>query len=678
MKKTPNSNRKSLISQKPIKTVKTTNLQKTIKIPKQKNDEPISPRNITIPTEYFSNDKNKNDGPISPRNITIPTEYYSNEKKDKMGKKRTSKNSIFSKKTSSTTSLFTMKNSEYCFSDKNILKNNNQKINDSINSNNNKFEIINTNIKKEPEILINNKPRMSRKDLISPDYSFFSNKNGLNKNPSNKDKISKKKNIFRSRSFGLDSSDSLDDLFSNNESFDLTPLPQLNKIQNNENTIKDAKFLRRLEYDFTINKGFRHVLDAKGTKKNQNLIKYYSYIKKFVQIFRKLSKNTGGIGEKIIFLRFIYKIMYQCYKLHFHYFISKIKGMKKKKIVKKISKKNSGLRKTTNNINIICFENKINIINNKNRNCFSIEKNNNFDLFIKPKKKLEISNNSHINIIKPKKLFDIEKGLEFQLLNDKLPSDYFDNFIKHLSNIFGENINISGMKNFPRPFCEGGKNKKILRKTYLNRLYKLEEHKIHLNKVNTNNNNAGKNKILEEKIDLFLLKKSKSLRQIEDNISDKNNEQIEKIDEIIYNQNQNQNEKKHIKLIKKKARNLSNFITKITIKNDNSKNNIKKNNSNINNNNEINNKKNNLKKFNTNRLMIDLIIIFINNFWLIKIKKYFFENFLNDYYYPTKRNKNDLIRFSSKCELMEEDEENFNKIKFYLSSKKYENNLFKK
>ena len=56
----------------------------------------------------------------------------------------------------------------------------------------------------------------------------------------------------------------------------------------------------------------------------------------------------------------------------------------------------------------------------------------------------------------------------------------------------------------------------------------------------------------------------------------------------------------------------------------------------------------------------------------------FFDIFLNDYYYPFKRDKNDYKRFSSKCELMDDDEEKLNKLNSYFSSKKYENNLFKK
>ena len=115
------------------------------------------------------------------------------------------------------------------------------------------------------------------------------------------------------------------------------------------------------------------------------------------------------------------------------------------------------------------------------------------------------------------------------------------------------------------------------------------------------------------------------------------------------------------------------FLTKIIIKNDKSKIN-----NNLNNTNSNYENKKNIKKINNNRLIIDLLIIFINNFWLIKIKKMFFDIFLNDYYYPFKRDKNDYKRFSSKCELMDDDEEKLNKLNSYFSSKKYENNLFKK
>ena len=43
-----------------------------------------------------------------------------------------------------------------------------------------------------------------------------------------------------------------------------------------------------------------------------------------------------------------------------------------------------------------------------------------------------------------------------------------------------------------------------------------------------------------------------------------------------------------------------------------------------------------------------------------------------------KEKKNDFNRLSSKCELMDEDEEKLNKLNLYFSSKKYENNMYKK
>jgi len=219
------------------------------------------------------------------------------------------------------------------------------------------------------------------------------------------------------------------------------------------------------------------------------------------------------------------------------------------------------------------------------------------------------------------------------------------------------------MRNFPRPICEEGINKKILKKTYFKRIYKLE-HKLkfkdsYYNEVNSSKHNS--------KINLELFK-SNSYDHNLDEINQKNEDQIFLIDKNIKNKFININiktENNHIKLIKKKVKNNLNFITKIIIKNDQSK---------INNN--LHNS--NHKKIKNKRLIIDLIIVFINNFWINKIKKNFFELFLNDYYYPFKRKKNDLNRLSSKCELMDEDEEKLNKLNLYFSSKKYENNMYKK
>ena len=226
------------------------------------------------------------------------------------------------------------------------------------------------------------------------------------------------------------------------------------------------------------------------------------------------------------------------------------------------------------------------------------------------------------------------------------------------------------MRNFPRPICEQGKNKNILKKTYFKRIYNLEN-KIKFKDIYYNEKSKNNKK---NNFDLNIIKKSKSHENSIDEISQKNEQQFDLIDEEInikYNDNQIKN--KHIKLIKKKIKNKLSFLTKIIIKNDKSKIN-----NNLNNTNSNYENKKNIKKINNNRLIIDLLIIFINNFWLIKIKKMFFDLFLNDYYYPFKRDKNDFKRFSSKCELMDDDEEKLNKLNSYFSSKKYENNLFKK
>ena len=567
---------------------------------------------------------------------------------------KTSGNSIFSKNTSSTTTPFVMKNLEFNSSEKNINKN---KINESLEKNNSKNGIIKIILKKDNEKNNNVKSNNSQ------------SKKEINYNSNKIDFFNKEFKHLRSKSFDMDSSESLSDInYCDFSSLELTPLPILDE-NDNKNTLYDAKYLRRLEYDIQINKGFRDLLERKNYFRKKKLSKYYLYLKKFIQITRKLSKKKGGIGEKIIFLRFIYRLNYECYIFNFKYFISKIK----KHYPKKKNTKNTKNLKSKNiniNNNIICFENKINIIRNKNLN-FSIEKNINF-LYKKFKKSFQISQNININFLKNKKLFDIEKATEFEIVNNKLSIDYFNQFIKHLSNIFGENINLSGMRNFPRPICEQGKNKNILKKTYFKRIYNLEN-KIKLKDINYNENfKSSKN----NNIDLSLIKKSRSHENTLDEISQKNEEQINLIDdEIKISYFKNQNKNKHIKLIKKKIKNKLNFITKIIIKKDKSK----INNNLINTNSSFKNKNiNNIKKINNNRLIIDLLIIFINNFWLIKIKKMFFDIFLNDYYYPFKRDKNDYKRFSSKCELMDDDEEKLNKLNSYFSSKKYENNLFKK
>ena len=540
---------------------------------------------------------------------------------------KTSGNSIFSKNTSSTNTPLVMKNFEFSNSEKSIIQNKN-KINESLEKNNSKNGIIKIIQKKDFEKNNNVKTNNSQ------------SKKEINYNSNKIDFFNKEIKHLRSKSYDMDSSESLSDInIYDFSSLDLTPLPILDE-NDNKSTLYGAKYLRRLEYDIQINKGFRYLLERNNYYRKKKLSKYYSYLKKFVQITRKLSKKKGGIGEKIIFLRFIYRLNYECYNLNFRYFISLFKKYHPKKKNTKNNKNLKSKKNITNN-NIICFENKINIIRNKNLN-FSIEKNINF-LYKKFKKSFQISQNININFLKNKKLFDIEKATEFEIVNNKLSIDYFNQFIKHLSNIFGENTNLSGMRNFPRPICEQGKNKNILKKTYFKRIYNLE------NKIKLHENSL-------------------------DEISQKNEQQFDLIDEEIQNKyNDNQIKNKHIKLIKKKIKNKLSFLTKIIIKNDKSKIN-----NNLNNTNSNYENKKNIKKINNNRLIIDLLIIFINNFWLIKIKKMFFDLFLNDYYYPFKRDKNDYKRFSSKCELMDDDEEKLNKLNSYFSSKKYENNLFKK
>ena len=567
---------------------------------------------------------------------------------------KTSGNSIFSKNTSSTNTPLVMKNFEFSNSEKSIIQNKN-KINESLEKNNSKNGIIKIIHKKDFEKNNNVKTNNSQ------------SKKEINYNSNKIDFFNKEIKHLRSKSYDMDSSESLSDInIYDFSSLDLTPLPILDE-NDNKSTLYGAKYLRRLEYDIQINKGFRDLLERNNYYRKKKLSKYYSYLKKFVQITRKLSKKKGGIGEKIIFLRFIYRLNYECYNLNFRYFISLFKKYHPKKKNTKNNKNLKSKKNITNN-NIICFENKINIIRNKNLN-FSIEKNNIF-LYKKFKKSFQISQNININFLKNKKLFDIEKATEFEIVNNKLSIDYFNQFIKHLSNIFGENINLSGMRNFPRPICEQGKNKNILKKTYFKRIYNLEN-KIKFKDIYYNEKSKNNKK---NNFDLNIIKKSKSHENSLDEISEKNEQQFDLIDEEIqikYNDNQIKN--KHIKLIKKKIKNKLSFLTKIIIKNDKSKIN-----NNLNNTNSNYENKKNIKKINNNRLIIDLLIIFINNFWLIKIKKMFFDLFLNDYYYPFKRDKNDFKRFSSKCELMDDDEEKLNKLNSYFSSKKYENNLFKK
>ena len=626
-----NNKNKSQNSSKKMKAIKslTTIGKKSQKI----NNIPLNnSKNSTI--FQNKNDKNK-----------INNLIYINSNK-------TSGNSIFSKNTSSTTTPFVMKNLEFNSSEKNINKNKLHESSEKINSKNGIIKVI---LKKDNE---KNNNVKSINSQSKKEISYNSNKI---------DFFNKEIKHLRSKSYDMDSSESFSDINVNDfSSLDLTPLPVLDDNDYNKSTLYGAKYLRRLEYDIQINKGFKDLLERKNYYRNKKLSKYYSYLKKFVQITRKLSKRKGGIGEKIIFLRFIYRLNYECYIFNFKYFISKLrKHYTKKKNTK--NTKNLKSKKISNN-NIICFENKINIIRNKNLN-FSIEKNNNF-LYKKFKKTFLISKDININILKKERLYDIEKEAEFELVNDKLSINYFNQFIKHLSNIFGENINLSGMRNFPRPICEEGRNKKILKKTYFKRIYNLEN-KIKFKDIYYNEKSkSSKN----NNFDLSLIKKSRSHENTLDDISQKNEEQIDLIDdEIKISYFKNQNKNKHIKLIKKKIKNKLNFITKIIIKNDKSK----INNNLINTNSSYKNK-NNIKKINNNRLIIDLLIIFINNFWLIKIKKMFFDIFLNDYYYPFKRDKNDYKRFSSKCELMDDDEEKLNKLNSYFSSKKYENNLFKK
>ena len=623
-----NKNNNTQNSTKKIKTVNSITLGKILQ---KKNNAALNSSRKSV----FSINKNNN-------NINNKFFFIDSNK--------TSGKSIFSKNTSSTT-LFTLKNFELNNSEKNLTPKN-HKVNESLEKNNSKNDILKIIHKKEDKKILNNKTKNFENKIDSNSLNFNSNK-----------KYFSNRNIIhlRSKSLGMESSESSSEInLINFSSFDLTPLPQFDE-EKNKSTFYGAKYLRRLEYDIQINKGFRHLLRRKNFNKNKKLSKYYSYLKKFVQITRNLSKRKGGIGEKIIFLRFIFRLYFECYKLHFHHFISIIKkiidAQKKKKKLKSKKKNNNNI----NNNNIICLENKFDILKNKNKT-FSIEKNNSF-LFKKFIKTFQISKNNDINIIKKKRLFDIEKETEFELINNNFSKNYFDNFIKHLSNIFGENINLSGMRNFPRPICEEGINKKILKKTYFKRIYKLE-HKLkfkdsYYNEVNSSKHNS--------KINLELFK-SNSYDHNLDEINQKNEDQIFLIDKNIKNKFININiktENNHIKLIKKKVKNNLNFITKIIIKNDQSK---------INNN--LHNS--NHKKIKNKRLIIDLIIVFINNFWINKIKKNFFELFLNDYYYPFKRKKNDFNRLSSKCELMDEDEEKLNKLNLYFSSKKYENNMYKK
>jgi hypothetical protein len=236
---------------------------------------------------------------------------------------KTSGNSIFSKNTSSTTTPFVMKNLEFNSSEKNINKNKLHESSEKINSKNGIIKVI---LKKDNEKNNNVKSNNSQ------------SKKEINYNSHKIDFFNKEIKHLRSKSYDMDSSESFSDINVNDfSSLDLTPLPILDE-NDNKSTLYGAKYLRRLEYDIQINKGFRDLLERNNYYRKKKLSKYYSYLKKFVQITRKLSKKRGGIGEKIIFLRFIYRLNYECYNLNFRYFISLIKKYHPKKKKKKIKK----------------------------------------------------------------------------------------------------------------------------------------------------------------------------------------------------------------------------------------------------------------------------------------------------------------------------------------------------
>ena len=161
---------------------------------------------------------------------------------------KTSGNSIFSKNTSSTNTPLEMKNFEFSNSEKSIIQNKN-KINESLEKNNSKNGIIKIIQKKDFEKNNNVKTNNSQ------------SKKEINYNSNKIDFFNKEIKHLRSKSYDMDSSESLSDInYCDFSSLELTPLPILDE-NDNKNTLYDTKYLRRLEYDIQINKGFRYLLE---------------------------------------------------------------------------------------------------------------------------------------------------------------------------------------------------------------------------------------------------------------------------------------------------------------------------------------------------------------------------------------------------------------------------------
>ena len=244
----------------------------------------------------------------------------------------------------------------------------------------------------------------------------------------------------------------------------ITPMPEM-KLINKIYAEKVKRFsimLRRQEYNVSLKKKNVSSLYGKKVILIQRTWKRYFknvYIRNVIKIqkyYRGFNIRKQIINDRLIIIRFVIKLYHIGRKNHFHYFICQMKKL----------------------IRAIFFQNEIKTQDISIQVDISIEKKNNDD----NKNKIEQSElilseefNSEKSSIKTEKKSKKEKSIiekkeeeeqEIKLNNDNINENKYEIMLDKLTKL-QSNGNITGLRNFPRPYLEVGSNLKILHKRLL-------------------------------------------------------------------------------------------------------------------------------------------------------------------------------------------------------------------
>ena len=244
----------------------------------------------------------------------------------------------------------------------------------------------------------------------------------------------------------------------------ITPMPEM-KLINKIYAEKVKRFsimLRRQEYNVSLKKKNVSALYGKKVILIQRTWKRYFknvYIRNVIKIqkyYRGFNIRKQIINDRLIIIRFVIKLYHIGRKNHFHYFICQMKKL----------------------IRAIFFQNEIKTQDISIQVDISIEKKNNDD----NKNKIEQSEltiseefNSEKSSIKTEKKSKKEKSIiekkeeeeeEIKLNNDNINENKYEIMLDKLTKL-QSNGNITGLRNFPRPYLEVGSNLKLLHKRLL-------------------------------------------------------------------------------------------------------------------------------------------------------------------------------------------------------------------